>query len=132
MHSMVKTVFVIIGTMMLSLVLFNIVFGDIGRSLIWGDLEPIFQHNWEMNTYKDGELIGEKLAKTFDEAEEVGDFIEKEGSFIDEDKDLEEGDLDGVIDESSGDESSEQDEMKYGEESLEEGASEGSEGSLFD
>lgn len=73
MHSFVKNVFIIIGTMMISLVLFFIVFGETGRGVMWGALEPVFQTNWNMNTYNDGALIGTQLTHTFDEAVEIND-----------------------------------------------------------
>lgn len=65
--------FVIIGTMAVSLLLFSLMFGDTGRKFMWGSMEPIFQSNWDTYTLKDGEVVGEKITETFDNTTEITD-----------------------------------------------------------
>lgn len=71
MHSVVKNVFIIIGTLVMSLLLFSLVFGDAGRGLIWEGVEPVYQANWRMNTYDDGALIGNQMTSTFNQTVEI-------------------------------------------------------------
>lgn len=56
---------------MLSTLLFSVVFGGVGRSLIWGALEPVFQSTWMDNTMQDGSLVSNELSSDFDRLVEV-------------------------------------------------------------
>lgn len=74
MEGLVKQVFLIIGALVASLLLFVIVLGDEGKGVIWANLEPTFQTNWERNTLEDGNLVSERLKTTFDGVVEVTQF----------------------------------------------------------
>jgi hypothetical protein len=69
--SLVKNVFVILGVMMISTLLFSVVFSGLGRSLIWGAIEPVFQSTWMDNTMQDGSLVDKALTEDFDSLIEV-------------------------------------------------------------
>lgn len=71
MNSVIKQVFLIIGAMVVSLLLYTLVFGDLGKRAMWTGLEPAFQKNWDRYTYDDGERVGEVLTDIFDSAIEV-------------------------------------------------------------
>lgn len=71
MHSIVKDVFIIIGTLMASLLLFYLAFGDPGRNVMWGGAEPVFQEEWNKATSNNGDTMSAIMNKVFDEVEDV-------------------------------------------------------------
>jgi hypothetical protein len=73
MSSMVKHVFVIVGTLVLSLILFQLFLGDIGRERIWHMIEPVFKSTWNANTFNDGKLIEQQYTTNFNSLQEVHD-----------------------------------------------------------
>lgn len=54
MHGMVKYVFLIVGTLTLSLILYSWVFGAYSRQFYWNALEPAFQNSWGSATFHNG------------------------------------------------------------------------------
>lgn len=54
MHGMVKYVFLILGTLVLSLLLYTFIFGAPSRKFYWDALEPSFQESWGNATYRNG------------------------------------------------------------------------------
>lgn len=71
MSKWVKDIFLIIGTLVVSLLLFALMFGDTGKLFIWDSIEPLFQANWKVSTFDDGVLISNKLTETFDNVVEI-------------------------------------------------------------
>lgn len=51
---MVKYVFLIVGTLALSLVLYSWVFGAPSRQFYWNALEPAYQNSWGDATFHNG------------------------------------------------------------------------------
>ncbi|MNV83603.1 hypothetical protein D3C71_1774200 [compost metagenome] len=58
---------------MLSLIIFAMVFGNLGKSFIWAALEPVFQQTWEERTLNDGRIVNEKLTEQFNSIYQVTD-----------------------------------------------------------
>ena len=54
MHGMIKYVFLILGTLALSLLLYTFIFGAPSREFYWNALEPSYQDSWGAATYKNG------------------------------------------------------------------------------
>lgn len=54
MHGMVKYVFLIIGTLALSITLYTFVFGAPSRNFYWNALEPGYQDSWGKATFHNG------------------------------------------------------------------------------
>jgi hypothetical protein len=71
MSTFVKNIFLIAGTMMLSLLIFSVVFGSIGKSFMWHSMEPVFQKGWNKYTMNDGDMLTDNLTKVFDNAKEL-------------------------------------------------------------
>lgn len=66
MSSVLKNVFSILGIMLISLLLFNLVFGNRGRSIMWGGIKPVIEKSWKDNTLNDGKGIYDTLNVEFD------------------------------------------------------------------
>mgnify|MGYP001255499760 CR=1 FL=1 len=73
MSSFLKNVFVLIGTMMLSLILFALTMGTPGRSAAWSFLEPVFQKQLDRHLFEDqyGEILNQRMSETFNKAVEL-------------------------------------------------------------
>lgn len=71
MHSFVLSMFKIVGALMVSLLLFGIMFSSSGKTFIWGNLEPTFQNAWNAATMNDGDVMKAQLTKTFDNAKDL-------------------------------------------------------------
>lgn len=71
MNTMVKNVFIVVGTMMFSVLVYSVMFGDVGRSFMWSNMEPMFQKNWNRYTMNDGDLLTERMVEVFDNAESL-------------------------------------------------------------
>lgn len=71
MQNLVKDVFMIIGTLMASLLLFYLAFGDPGRSFMWTNTEPVFQEEWNKATSDNGDTMSAILNDVFDDAKDI-------------------------------------------------------------
>lgn len=71
MNHIVKDVFVIIGTLMASLLLFYLAFGDPGRTIMWTGAEPVFQEEWNKATSNNGDTMSAILNNVFDDAKDI-------------------------------------------------------------
>lgn len=65
MSSVVKNVFSILGIMLISLLLFNLVFGARGRATMWGGIKPAIEKNWKDNTLNDGKDVYDAVTNEF-------------------------------------------------------------------
>lgn len=70
MGNMITSVFKILGMLMLSALLFTLIFGAEGRTFMWGAIEPAMQRQWSMVTLRDGGTSAEVTRRVFDETEE--------------------------------------------------------------
>ena len=66
MSEFIKNVFYIIGMLVLSLCLWTLLFGDIGRSIMWNGTRPIMERHWLSYTLDDGRLLEQALDAEFD------------------------------------------------------------------
>lgn len=65
---MVKKVFKIIAIMLLSFILWVIVFGATGRTFMWNAIEPAMQKRWSQTTLNDGKILSGVVSSEFDGA----------------------------------------------------------------
>jgi hypothetical protein len=68
---MIKQVFLIIGAMLVSLLLFISIFSDTSRSMVWSVMEPTFIRLWEEITLNDGRLVSELNNEMFYNLKEI-------------------------------------------------------------
>lgn len=62
MENMIKYVFLIIGTMLASLLIYGVVFGDVGRTYMWKGLDQGYCSSWKLYTmHDDTTSAGENL-----------------------------------------------------------------------
>lgn len=53
-ESLIRTVFSIIGTLLVSLILFTMIFTQTGQSFIWTAVEPMMLDQWRQSTMDNG------------------------------------------------------------------------------
>lgn len=53
-ESLIKTVFSIIGTLLVSLILFTMIFTQTGQGFIWRAVEPMMLDQWRQSTMDNG------------------------------------------------------------------------------
>lgn len=68
MKTLVSGVFKWIITLMLSLILFTIMFGTTSRQFFWANLEPTYKQIWLSYTFNDGKDIDQVYQANFDAA----------------------------------------------------------------
>ena len=68
---MVKKVFLIIGTLVASVLLFTAVFGDVGRELIWTNIKGSFESEWQEATRGDGSREASLVDSVFQKSEDL-------------------------------------------------------------
>lgn len=71
MSSVIKNVFSILGIMLISLLLFNLVFGDIGRATMWGGIKPAIEKSWRDNTLNDGRDVYDTITNEFNSVSDL-------------------------------------------------------------
>lgn len=71
MHNLVKDVFVLVGTLMASLLIFYLAFGEPGRQVMWTNIEPVFQDEWNNATFNNGNTTSAIINDVFDDAEDI-------------------------------------------------------------
>lgn len=71
MHGLVKNVFILVGTMTASLLLFYLMFIGPGRTLMWQGTEPSFKHEWNNATQHNGDETSQIFNTVFDTAEDI-------------------------------------------------------------
>ena len=70
MNSYIKTVFSIIAVLIVSMVLWYLIFGAAGRTFMWNAIEPAMQNHWSECTMQDGKVLSDTFAQVFDNAPE--------------------------------------------------------------
>lgn len=71
MNTFLKEIFLVIGIMALSMLLFALMFNDAGHRFIWNALEPVFQSHWRMYSLNNGSITGDQLDVIFNNTVEV-------------------------------------------------------------
>lgn len=71
MSMFVRNIFIIAGTMMFSLLIFAVMFGHTGKSFMWTNMEPVFQHSWDKYTLTDGKLVNDNINQVYNSAVEL-------------------------------------------------------------
>ena len=66
----IQEVFKTIGMIVITLLLFSLFFGGIGRTFMWNGIERPLQNHWKMITMNDGSDISEAIGTVFDESVE--------------------------------------------------------------
>lgn len=66
MTTTVKNVFMILGVMLISLLLYRLTFGTEGRLIMWSGVKPSIERTWRTYTLEDGKLIDNALQRDFD------------------------------------------------------------------
>lgn len=73
MSSFVKQIFLLVGILFLSLVLFSVILGPVSRSFVWNSVEKAYQLNWDRRTQHDGDRVSQVLTDSFNSLQEVTD-----------------------------------------------------------
>lgn len=73
MNGVLKYVFLIIGTLVASLLLYMLVFGDVGRNLTWNALEPVYINEWNEATFHEGDMTSEHMTDTFNNTVDISE-----------------------------------------------------------
>lgn len=71
MHNLVKEVFILVMTLMVSLLLFYLAFGPPGREFIWTNAESVFQKEWGNATFDEGNATSAIMNEVFDDAVDI-------------------------------------------------------------
>lgn len=70
-ESLIKYMFSIIGTLLVSIILFTMIFGTFGQQLLWRVIEPAMLTQWEESTMDNGAERTIVFEKQFDEMQSV-------------------------------------------------------------
>lgn len=70
-ENLIKYMFSIIGTLMLSILLFILIFGTVGQQTMWKIIEPTMIRQWQESTLDNGAERTIVFEKQFDEMESV-------------------------------------------------------------
>lgn len=70
-ENLVKHVFSILGTLLVGIILFIIIFGTAGQQLMWTAIEPAVIEQWQNSTFDNGTEITLTYEDNFEELELV-------------------------------------------------------------
>lgn len=70
-ENLIKYMFSIIGTLLLSILLFILIFGTVGQQTMWKIIEPTMIRQWQESTLDNGAERTIVFEKQFDEMESV-------------------------------------------------------------
>ena len=70
-ESLIKYMFSIIGTLLVSIILFILIFGTVGQQTMWKVIEPTMIRQWQESTLDNGAERTIIFEKQFDEMESV-------------------------------------------------------------
>ena len=66
--NIIKSVFSIIAVLLVSLVLWAMIFGATGRTIMWQAIEPAMAKHWSECTMKDGKVLSDTFSGVFESA----------------------------------------------------------------
>lgn len=69
--AVIKEVFKILGVMLASLILWNVLMGEPGRESMWSAMKPAYEDSWNRFTFTNGREIDVELTKVFNEAQDL-------------------------------------------------------------
>ena len=69
-QDIVVSVFKILAALMLTLILYTVVMGSVGRTIMWSAIEPAIQTQWSMSTMEDGRVFSDLYGDMFDNTKE--------------------------------------------------------------
>ena len=70
-ENLIKYLFSIIGTLLVSIILFILIFGTVGQQTMWKVIEPTMIRQWQESTLDNGAERTIVFEKQFDEMESV-------------------------------------------------------------
>lgn len=70
-ENLIKYMFSIIGTLLVSILLFILIFGTVGQQTMWKVIEPTMIRQWQESTLDNGAERTIVFEKQFDEMESV-------------------------------------------------------------
>ena len=70
-ENLIKYMFSIIGTLLVSILLFILIFGTVGQQTMWKIIEPTMIRQWQESTLDNGAERTIVFEKQFDEMESV-------------------------------------------------------------
>lgn len=70
MSNVIANVFKVIGVLLMSLILWQMLMGSAGRTLMWNTIEPAMQRQWSVATMQDGKLLSDMKHSIFEKAVE--------------------------------------------------------------
>lgn len=70
-ENLIKYMFSIIGTLLVSIILFILIFGTVGQQTMWKVIEPTMIRQWQESTLDNGAERTIVFEKQFDEMESV-------------------------------------------------------------
>ena len=70
-ENLIKYMFTIIGTLLVSIILFILIFGAVGQQAMWKVIEPTMIRQWQESTLDNGAERTIIFEKQFDEMESV-------------------------------------------------------------
>lgn len=70
-ENLIKYMFSIIGTLLVSIILFILIFGTVGQQTMWKIIEPTMIRQWQESTLDNGAERTIVFEKQFDEMESV-------------------------------------------------------------
>ncbi len=62
---MVARVFSVLSALMVSLLVWTLLFGYTGRQIMWNGLRPAFEREWDLHTMNSGELANQEFQELF-------------------------------------------------------------------
>jgi hypothetical protein len=70
-EGMIKFVFLILGTLLVGMIMFTILFGTAGQQMMWNAIEPAMLEKWRQSTMDNGAERTLIYERQFDEMETV-------------------------------------------------------------
>lgn len=68
MNDVISKVFKVIGILTLSMILWVIIMGSVGRTYMWRAVESSVRQEWSRHTMSDGKEISDTVSEIFDSA----------------------------------------------------------------
>lgn len=70
-ESLIKSTFVILGTLLASIILFLMIFGVTGQQMMWRAIKPVMEDQWSQSTLDNGGKRTIMFEEQFDKMETV-------------------------------------------------------------
>lgn len=70
-EGLIKLMFSIIGTLLVSIILFNMIFLPDGQKLLWNAIEPAVENQWDLSSMNSGKDRTEVYDDLFDDYKHI-------------------------------------------------------------